>query len=70
MCLYKLANRKSANIISIIKNEYSLLVRGRGKSPKIDKLFKIYCDFPIQSIPFIVNGSVQQKVFTKAGYSL
>ncbi len=37
MCLYKLANKKSANIISIIKNEYSLLVRGRGKSPKIDK---------------------------------
>ncbi len=24
----------------------------------------------LQSIPFIVNGSVQQKVFTKAGYSL
>jgi hypothetical protein len=24
----------------------------------------------IQSIPFIVKGSVQQKVFTKAGYSL
>jgi hypothetical protein len=31
---------------------------------------KIISNLIIQSIPFIVNGSVQQKVFTKAGYSL
>ena len=33
---YKLAKRKSPKTISMTKKKYSLLVRGVGKSPKID----------------------------------